>query len=420
MHETREQMRAVSRFGKLLLAGTLALAPWAALAQEAPPAATANTPAPDTVGPRELQNFSLSGTVTRPADQPATAQPAPQTHRPRNEAQSSPPAAPTESAAPAPTESATAAPAPRRTQSAAAEPSAEPQRAPEPVQSAASSSLTGTLPDIGGDISSAAAATPATPSAATFAPDPAQTGTLAPKHEFPLLPWLLAALVLGAGGAFLFFRNRGREAFAGGPLVDAFVAPTPEAAPRPAPAPPAAEPKPATPASVGIVSTRLRPWIEIGFNPVRCVLEEDKVTVDFELELFNSGSAPARAVLAEVSLFNAGPAQDQQIAAFFANPVGQGERIVAIPPLNRVAMRTRVFAPRDQVQAYEVGGRQVFVPLIAFNALYKWSGGEGQTSATYLLGRDTKGEKMGPFRLDLGPHIFRGVAGRLLPTGVRQ
>jgi len=160
--------------------------------------------------------------------------------------------------------------------------------------------------------------------------------------------------------------------------------------------------------------------MDIGFHPLRCVVEEDKVSVDFELELFNSGSAAARAVLAEASLFSAGPAQDQQMAAFFANPVGEGERIVVIPPLKRVAMRTQVFAPRDQVQLYELAGRQLFVPLIAFNLLYKWAGGDGQTSASYLLGRDTKGEKMGPFRLDLGPRIFRGVGARLLPAGVRQ
>jgi len=247
-----------------------------------------------------------------------------------------------------------------------------------------------------------------------FAADPATPGTLAPEHKFPLLPWLLAALVLGAGGAFLFWRNRGREAFAGGPQVDAF------AAPEAAPAPPAAAPKEATPAGLGLVSTRLRPWIDIGFNPLRCVVDDEKVTVEFEIELFNSGSAPARAVLAEASLFNAGAEQDGQIAAFFQNPIGQGERIVVMPPMKRVQVRTQVFAPRDQVQAYEVAGRQVFVPLIAFNALYSWGGGEGQTSAAYLLGRETDGDKLGPFRLDLGPRIFRGLAARPLPAAVRQ
>jgi hypothetical protein len=125
-------------------------------------------------------------------------------------------------------------------------------------------------------------------------------------------------------------------------------------------------------------------------------------------------------VLAEASLFNAGETQDREIGAFFANPVGQGERIAVIPPLKRISIRTQVVAPRLNMRAYELAGRQVFVPVIAFNALYSWSGGEGQTSVSYLLGRDTHGEKMGPFRLDLGPRIFRGVATRLLPVGVRK
>jgi hypothetical protein len=58
--------------------------------------------------------------------------------------------------------------------------------------------------------------------------------------------------------------------------------------------------------------------------------------------------------------------------------------------------------------------------MLALNALYKWSSGsEGQTSASYLLGRDTQGEKLAPFRLDLGPRLFRAVGARLLPSGLR-
>ena len=153
---------------------------------------------------------------------------------------------------------------------------------------------------------------------------------------------------------------------------------------------------------------------------MRCVLDDEHLTVEFDIELFNSGSGPARGVLVEGSLFNAGHAQDQEIGAFFANPVARGERLPVIAPLKRTSLRTRVIVARQQVQAYELGGHQVFVPIIAFNALYSWSGGEGQTSVSFLLGKDTKSDKMGPFRLDLGPRIFRGVAARPLPTGVRK
>ena len=155
-------------------------------------------------------------------------------------------------------------------------------------------------------------------------------------------------------------------------------------------------------------------------QPLRCTLDEHQVTFQFELELFNSGSAPARGALVEASLFNAGPTQDQDIEAFMARPIGQGERIDAIQPLARIAFTTQVVAPRANVQLLEVAGRQVFVPLIAFNALYRRSGGDGQTSVAYLLGRDTKAAKLAPFRADLGPRVFRGLGARLLPVGVRR
>jgi hypothetical protein len=422
----REQMRAVSRFRGLLLAGAFALSPAIALAQEAPPPAS-DTPATDAVvGPPQLQNFSLNGTVTRAADQPVAVAPAPKAKQPRRDAQSAQPAAQpatsrTETAAApaARTPTPTPSPAPRQVETASADPpSPAPDRSPEPPrQSQPASSVTVALPGLGDGAGSAAAA--ASPG---FAPEPA-TGTLAPEHSFSILPWLLAALALALGGGFLFWRNRQREAFAsaGGPPVDAFVAPDPAPAPSPAPAPPAAPPKaPTPPASTGIVSTRLRPWIDLGFRPLRCILEDEQVTVEFELELFNSGSAPARAVLAEASLFNAGGSQDREIGAFFANPVAQGDRIQVIPPLKRVGIKTQVVAPRAHLQAYQLAGHEVFVPVIGFNTLYSWSGGEGQTSVCYLLGRDTKSERMGPFRLDLGPRIFRGLAAKLLPAGVRD
>ena len=398
--------------GMALLAGALALSPLTALAQEVPSQSNSstNTPAADAIGPKALQNFTLNGTVTRAADQPVAVP----KKQPTSEAKVTPPAAaarPTQTAA-APD---TASPRVQRPQSPAPAPATTTEPATQPLrQSPPASSVTVALPKLQGSTGSSTAPPP------SFAPPPESSGTLAGSHGFAMLPWLLAALAVAIGGAFLLWRNRSREAYAGGPQVDAFVAPEPAPAPRAAPPRPAPAGEVVDPSSLGLVSTRLRPWIEIGFHPTRCILEGQRVVVDFELELFNSGSAPARGVLVEASLFNAGPTQDQQIGSFFANPVGAGERIVAIPPLQRVAVRTQVIAPREQIQAYELGGRQVFIPLIAFNALYSWSSGEGQTSASYLLGRDTKGEKMGPFRLDLGPRIFRDVAARLLPAGVRK
>jgi hypothetical protein len=412
-------MKAVRRVRLALVAGALSLSPAAALAQQQPAPqqqspATPNSPT-DAIGPGALQNFSLNGTVTRPAAAPPAPSSPVLRRQTRSQSQSSPPATDQRPAA-----------AGRSSPTPGAQPQTHAASArAAPAQAGAVHSARQSPPPSTAAALQQADADPAAGSAAPivgnpgFAPDPEPSAaTLAPGHGFSLLPWLLAALALGAGGAFLFWRNRSRVSFAGVPEADAFLAPEPVPAPTPAPTPKARPAPP--PSSPGIVSTRLRPWIEIGFHPQRCILDDEKVTLEFDIELFNSGSAPARAVLIEASLFNAGPAQEQDLGAFFANPVGQGDRVAVIPPLQRFAVKTQVSTPREQVLAYELAGRQVFVPVIAFNALYAWSGGEGQTSAAYLLGRDSTGDKMAPFRLDLGPRIFRGLAARVLPSGARD
>jgi hypothetical protein len=383
----------------------LALAPLPALAQDA--TTSSETPATDSVGPRDLQNFTLNGTVTRSAEPVAVPR-----SNTRAQAQTEPAAG--DSARPAqataPTTQRTAQKPPVR----APEPQSPSNTVPAPAFTPAaplSPSVTAQLPPIDDAPVSSTTTSTLTP--------PAES--LAGEHRVLLWPWLLAALALGAGGAFLFWRNRSRTAFAGGPQFDAFVAP--EASPPPprparAPTPAPAKAPPAPP--VGIVSTRLRPWVDLAFHPGRCIIEDDKVTFEFELGLQNSGNAPARGVLVEATLLNGGPYQDQDVSAFYGAPVGEGERIAVIAPLKTMIVKTKVVASRANVQLLNIGGRQVFVPLIAFNTLYSWSTGEGQTSASYLLGRDTKSEKLAPFRLDQGPRIVRSVGARLLPIAVRK
>jgi hypothetical protein len=405
--------------GGLWLAGALALSPAAALAQEAPPPAA---PAPDSVGPKALQNFSLSGTVTRPADQPASQTSTPPARPPHAEART----APTHTAQRPTTRTAAAnAPAPARIPTGGAQPPPLPRPEFAPPQPQASSPPAVALAKPASEPQTAIPA-PLSAASPAFADTPRSPGLPGSGHSYSMLLWMLEALALVLAAAFLFWRTRGREMFAGSARFDLFTAPEPAPATPPAPAPrapapaPRAAPKPAAPATAAVVSTGLRPRIEIGFQPLRCILDDQQVVVEFDVEIFNSGSAPARAVLVEARLFNAGAEQDAQIGAFFANPLGAGDRIAVIPPLKRLTVKTRVVAARDQMQAYELAGRPVFVPLIGFNALYSWSGGEGQTSVSYLIGRDTKGEKLAPFRLDLGPHIFRGLAARLLPTSIRR
>jgi hypothetical protein len=243
-----------------------------------------------------------------------------------------------------------------------------------------------------------------------------------------MLPWIIAGIALAGAVAWFFLRQRPRERLASGPTMDLFEEPEPSApdpvvrqavTPAGAGAVESPPPAPPQPAPAGIVSTRLRPWLEIEFNPDRAVVDEQKAAVAFELTVYNSGNGPARDVVIEASLFNAGPMQDQEIRLFFENPLGKGDKIPVIPPMKRITVNTAVFLARDQVRPIEMEGRSLFVPMVAFNAIYSRGAKEGQTTTSYLVGKETQGEKLAPFRLDLGPRIFRGLGARRHEVQVR-
>jgi len=176
---------------------------------------------------------------------------------------------------------------------------------------------------------------------------------------------------------------------------------------------------PPKPASTGIVSTRLRPDIAIDLLPERAVVDETGATIEFQVAVRNNGTAPAREVLIEACMVNAGPAQDQELGAFFAHPAATGDAIPQIMPMTEILLKSAVRLPPELMRQYEVEGRKLFVPLVGVNAIYNGSAGRKQTSASYLVGRDGDGEKMAPFRLDLGPRIFRGLGARTHTLGLR-
>lgn len=398
-------MRGALRLGTMIWTAGLLLAPADASAQDSAPAASTNTPAADAVGPRELQDFSLPGNVTRPAEpvaeRPAAEKPATAQRTEAAPARAETPAAADRVPAQRPRTAMAPAPAPAPAQ-------APPDLTPQP------------LPTMPAPVPQQAS----TPSSLAPLAEAEPTASLAPDHLL-IWPWILAAISLGAGAAFLFWRNRShRHALAGGPQIDLFTAPEPVPAPAPAPPPPPPAPAPRSVqpprAPAGVVSTGLRAWLDVAVQPLRCTITDEAVAIEFEIELFNSGSSAARDIHVAAVVINAGPDQDQELATFFARAAGPGNRIETVLPLKRMNFSTQLVLGRDQVRPIELGGRPAFVPLLAFNVIYGRNGGEGQTSVAYLVGRDGNGGKLAPFRLDLGARVFRTLGARLLPNGVQR
>lgn len=421
MAKRREHRLWTSGLAVVLLAVAGPLA-----AQDVPATNTTATPAPaqssaddSLIGPPQLRDFSLDGTVTRRAEPVATPTPTP---APRTTA----PATGTSGSA-------------DRTAPARATPSATADRAP----------ATAAAPDRGGSSSAVPPdlppPTPAEPFDITAgfndAPLPTTARPVAPPVEDGL-PWAwMLALAAALGGGFMLWRKRradaGRYAFAG---VSELAAPEPAPAPPPMPraqpapprattappprtpaAPPPSAPKPATASDGGIVATGLRPKLGFELRPIRAETDDKRgAALLFDVIVINNGHAPARDVLVEAQLVNAGPKQDEQIGRFFREPVGKGERLPVIPPLGRISLKTRLSIPGDEMNPIEVDGRQLFVPLVAFNALYRWSGGEEQDSASFLVGRgNQQSAKMAPFRLDQGARSWTGLDARPHSLGLQ-
>jgi hypothetical protein len=381
----------LTRFGMGLLAGALAAMP--AVAQDNA-VATNNSAPTEVIGPPQLRDFSLNGTVTRQATPPATTRATPPATRPAT------------------------TPAPTTTRQSTRPTAAEPlDRVPNlPAEPAVSRPVAQqpTVVERQAPVADAAPETPLTRIPETQLPGESGSG-------FTLWPWLLAGLAAAGAALYLFRRNqqqRARYQAAGVGAVDLGDALHPEQPTEPLHRAPVAVP-PARPASTGIISSRLRPDLDIELLPERAVVDENGATIEFHVAVRNNGSAPARDVHVEACIVNAGPAQDQELGAFFAHPGARGNPIPQINPMTEITLKSTVRLPPDLMRGYEVEGRKLFVPLVGVNALYRGPAGPAQTSASYLVGRDGKGEKMAPFRLDLGPRIFRGLGVRPHTMGLR-
>ena len=168
-----------------------------------------------------------------------------------------------------------------------------------------------------------------------------------------------------------------------------------------------------------IVSTRLKPELNVQLLPDRVVVTDQEVMLQFDVVLTNTGSAPARDLLVEARLVTAHAGQDQEIADFFQMPPGNGDRMAGIAPLGKISLKSVVRLPLEMVQSFEAEGRRLFVPLVAFNIVFRSSGGEGRASASFLIGRGSEeDERLAPFRLDLGPRVFRGLVARAHSIGL--
>jgi hypothetical protein len=166
----------------------------------------------------------------------------------------------------------------------------------------------------------------------------------------------------------------------------------------------------------GHVGLVLRPWLELHFKPARATATDGGASVQYDAVIRNVGNAPARNVRLAARMFNAGPQLDHEVAGFFALDISPPDGApLTILPRTEVALTSVVTMPREEMREIKVQGRSLFIPTIAFNLLYEWGRDKvGQTCSSHVVGREPEqpSEKMAPFRLDLGPRVYRSVGQR--------
>lgn len=397
-----EREKAVRRTGnalRIMLAASAAAAflPLSASAQQTQP-----PPSDGPIGPPQLRDFQLEPrqrivTQPRPTPQPTppAAQPEPAAERPADRAAQQPQRA----EAPRPNPATPRSPAPTAAPTSGSTP------APSPAP-AAGTDVPAPLPSTDRSTSDLPAVT-ATPAPAPFAdPVPAATDAasapLAPAESDgpPLWMILLGGLGLGVAGYALFMRRRTRQQ-----ATPVMPAPALAATPQPqAPRVPRPDPVP-------------RPWLDIELTPERTTADPGESVVEFELRIHNKGGSTASNIRLQAKLFCSTPDQDKQIAAFHRMQPGEHRTLDVpdIPAGQELRLKGQVDIKGDQIKVLRVEDRLLFIPLVAVNAFYDWgSTRTGQTSKSFLVGRETAEakDKMAPFRMDLGPRVYRTVGQR--------
>jgi hypothetical protein len=153
----------------------------------------------------------------------------------------------------------------------------------------------------------------------------------------------------------------------------------------------------------------------VEFRAERAAATDTEARVHFDITLRNLGDIDARNIRIDSRMFSGNA--EQEIDSFLKAAIHEhsGSPHVTIPPGETLTLASALVVPKSEVREIELQGRRLFVPVVAVNVAYDWGeDGKGRTSRSWLVGREAEqpSAKMGAFRLDLGPRVYRSVGQR--------
>ncbi len=220
-------------------------------------------------------------------------------------------------------------------------------------------------------------------------------------------PWLWALIGAGATAAiglagWLLARRRRPEAEAE-PLPAALASPMPPVrGPSPRitlPQPSAAEP------------------FDIAVQPVSVEIGEHQVLIGIELLIANTSGTAAEGIRMTAAAISASPRQDSQIAAFLnGSQIAQADTPFDLAAGAGGRVPVQLMLPREALHVVDLGGRPMFVPIVAIDL--RWRGGLSirRFGASFMLGGAGPSRKPGPVWLDRGQPRGPFAASRYRPA----
>jgi hypothetical protein len=228
-------------------------------------------------------------------------------------------------------------------------------------------------------------------------------------------PWIVAILLLGGGvfGALFWLRRRIGPM---GPLVvpeieRPRVPSTPAPAPEPEPEPIATAPEP-IPEPAPIAAEAEPHPLHITIELRKLTLTMMNATLGYRLTLTNAGARPLADIAVAADLIGAhGSLPREMLLAGPATELPVHHRLAGLAPGESGDVAGELRLPLSQVRPISQGSARLFVPLARFRI-----GAEGEEARCFTLvaGQPSPSGTgaIQPVRLDHGPRIYDGLAGR--------
>ena len=321
---------------------------------------------------------------------------------------------PAQTPVPVPTDPVRGLPAPTPTPSTAAKtPAAKPparardvppRSEKEPTSAAARAPRDGPTP-AASPSATLAPMSVATPTAMPTSP-PVPVATVAPgataQSDHGPWPWLAAAAVALSLAALAYWALvRRRSAARSERWVEEPIPSEP-----PAPAPIVVPVRPSGPQAS----------LTVALRPIRAGLNLLSATVEAEVVVGNTGDAAATQVRLHAALLSAHAAQEAELAAVYAAPPGRpAAPAFALAPGEERRVRIVVALSRESVRSIDVGGRPMFVPLVAIDLRYAADedGTAARRGQAFIVGIErVDSAKLAPFWLDGPLRMHDQVAAR--------